>query len=270
MLPSQVTIGKNQNEGINVNAFRLKKQLWRRWRRWKKAPWVGAACIALTVLAWRGMQVPEEISLLLEHTAWTLPGTLSGIEEQDREPGSSIPAVAAVYNHTGNEAEDEAAVMDSKELLEAVNREAVSRTVHLKTIYVSGEEVQTLPGKQTPAQLKMMIGQHSDWSGWLSREGDLWLEQRVNDLSPLTKKEAYFGVDEQGNLTLFKGPPTSEKVMKTFFQLDMGSMKSSLPEGIWEQLHQGIRVQDLEEYNSVLSTFSDYARDSAEQVMHAE
>jgi forespore regulator of the sigma-K checkpoint len=191
MLPSQVTIGKNQNEGINVNAFRLKKQLWRRWRRWKKAPWVGAACIVLTVLAWRGMQVPEEISLLLEHTAWTLPGTLSAAEEQNREPGSSMPAVAAVYNHIEPDGEDEYTVMDSNGLLEAVSREAVNRTVHLKTIYVSGEEVQTLPGTRTPAQLKVLIGQHSGWSGWLGEEGDLWLEQRVNDLSPLTKKEAY-------------------------------------------------------------------------------
>lgn len=47
-------------------------------------------------------------------------------------------------------------------------------------------------------------------------------------------------------------------------------MKSSLPEGIMKQLHEGIRVQDIEEYNSVLSTFSDYARDSAEQAMQSE
>jgi forespore regulator of the sigma-K checkpoint len=189
--------------------------------------------------------------------------------EQTRGTGSSMPAVAAVYNHIEPD-EEEYAVLDRKDLLEAVSREAVSRTVHLKTTYVSGEEVQTLPGVRTPAQLKELIAEHPGWSGWLSREGDLWLEQRINDLSPLTKKEAYFGVDEQGNLTLFKGPPSAEKVMKTFFQMDMGSMKSSLPEGSWEQLHQGIRVQDIEEYNSVLSTFSDYARDSAEQVMHAE
>lgn len=265
MIPSQVTIGKNQNEGINVNAFHLKKQLWRRWRRWKKAPWVGAACLVLTLLAWRGMQVPEEISTLLNSSSF-----LSGSAGQNLEPGSSLPAVAAVYIHTDDDTEDDAAMMNSQELLKAVGKEAISRTVHLKTLYVAGEEVQTLPGKQTPAQLNELIVRHAGWSGWISREGDLWLEQRVNDLSPLTKKEAYFGVDEQGNLTLFQGPPEAERVMKTFFQMDMGSIKSSLPKGIWEQLHQGIRVQDLEEYNSVLSTFSDYARDSSEQVMHAE
>lgn len=49
--------------------------------------------------------------------------------------------------------------------------------------------------------------------------------------------------------------------------MDMGSLKSSLPESIWKELHEGIRVQDIEEYNSVLSTFSDYAREAAEHVM---
>lgn len=251
-----------------MNAFRLKKQLWRRWRRWKRAPWVGAACLVLVLLAWRGMQVPGEISSLLNHSAWAGSGALREVIEQHPEagPGSSIAALAAVYSPDSSENRD-AGLMDSRELLQAVSREPVSRRVHLKTVYVSGEEVQTLPGVQTPARLKELIAAHAGWDGRITRDGDLWLERSVNDLSPLTKKEAYFGVDEEGNLTLFQGPPESERVMKTFFQMDMGSLKSSLPEGIWEQLHQGIRVQDLEEYNSVLSTFSDYARDSAEQVM---
>lgn len=229
---------------------------------------MGAACFVLTVLAWRGMQLKEEISGLLDNPSLNVNGALSEWQSQEDNLGTdgSVAAVAAVYSRDG---EDGNPAVDHKELLEAVTKEAVSRTVHLKTVYVSGEEVQTLPGDKTPAQLKELIASHPGWNGWISAEGDLWLEQKVNDLSPLTKKDAYIGVDEQGNLTLFKGPPASEKVLKTFFQMDMGSLKSSLPEEIWKQLHDGIRVQDIEEYNSVLSTFSDYARDSAEQVMQS-
>lgn len=252
-----------------MNAFRLKKQLWRRWRRWKRAPWVGAACLVLVLMAWRGMQVPGEISSLLDHSAWAGSGVISDAAGHRPGPGGSMAAVAAVYSPDSGE-RPQAGLMDSRELLQAVSREPDSRRVHLKTVYVSGEEVQTLPGTYTPARLKELIAAHAGWGGRITPEGDLWLLRSVNDLSPLTKKEAYFGVDEQGNLTLFQGPPEAERVMKTFFQMDMGSLKSSLPEGIWEQLHQGIRVQDLEEYNSVLSTFSDYARDSAEQVMHPQ
>lgn len=257
-----------------MNAFRLKKQLWRRWRRWKNAPWVGAACIALTLLAWQGMQVPEEISGLLSTSEWTMPSAESEIYDplQSGNQGDSVAALAAVNHNDGKDGQeqDSSTAMDRGQLLEAVSSEAISRRVHLQTTYVSGEEVQTLPGAKSPAELKALIEEHPGWNGWISKEGDLWLEQRVNDLSPLTKKEAYIGVDEQGNLTLFKGPPAGEEVLKTFFQMDIGSMKSSLPEEIWNQLHEGIRVQDIEEYNSVLSTFSDYARDSAEQVMQSE
>lgn len=41
---------------------------------------------------------------------------------------------------------------------------------------------------------------------------------KVNDLSTMIKNKAYIGVDAFGNLTLFKGPPVQEKVLKTFFK----------------------------------------------------
>ncbi|UQZ33039.1 hypothetical protein C2I18_05340 [Paenibacillus sp. PK3_47] len=226
----------------------------------------------VTILAWRGMQLKKEISGLLDNPAMNVSSALNEWQDLDNHPDAdgSVAAVAAVYSQSGGSGEDGNSGIDHRELLEAVSKEGIDRRVHLKTIYVSGEEVQSLPGVKSPLQLKELITGHPEWYGWLSGEGDLWLERRVNDLSPLTKREAYIGVDEQGNLTLFKGPPAGEKVLKTFFQMDMGSMKSALPEEIWKQLHDGIRVQDIEEYNSVLSTFSDYARDSAEQAMQSE
>ncbi|MEC0166771.1 BofC C-terminal domain-containing protein [Paenibacillus graminis] len=226
----------------------------------------------MTLLAWRGMQVPEELSGLLSDTAWNMPDKLSGLQEQasSGDPGGSVPAAAAVYSHAGEEGTEGTSALDREQLLETLSQEPVSRTVHLKTTYISGEEIVTLPGDKSLVQLKQVIAAHPDWNGWISADGDLWLEHMVNDLSPLIKKDAFIGVDEHGNLTLFKGPPAEEKVLKTFFQMDMGSMKSSLPDDILEQLHEGIRVQDVEEYNSVLSTFSDYARDTSEQVMQSE
>jgi forespore regulator of the sigma-K checkpoint len=233
---------------------RIKKQLWRRWRRWKKALWVGAACLALTIMAWRSMQVPEEISGLLTNSSWA---------------DSTESELAAAVFKVGEDSSEEKGkdTLYNKQLLQTIAQSGLSRTVHLKVIYVSGEEIQTLPGVKSPLELKKIIREHPAWSGSISHEGDLWLEQKVNDLSALTKKEAYIGVDAFGNLTLFQGLPVQEKVMKTFFQMDMDSLKSSLPEKVWKELHDGIRVQDIEEYNSVLSTFSDYAREAAEHVM---
>lgn len=77
----------------------------------------------------------------------------------------------------------------------------------------------------------------------------------------------YMGIDKDGNLSLFEGPPEDEKVLRTFFQLDVETMESVLPEEAIKQLQQGIRVQDMDEYNSVLSTFSDFAVDVTEEVL---
>lgn len=56
-------------------------------------------------------------------------------------------------------------------------------------------------------------------------------------------------------------------MLKTFFQLDVETMESVLPDEVLKQLQEGIRIQDVEEYNSVLSTFSDYALEQTEKVM---
>ncbi|MNI65262.1 hypothetical protein D3C73_1207580 [compost metagenome] len=117
------------------------------------------------------------------------------------------------------------------------------------------------------AEVLSLLDQHPEWNGTIDSSGNLWLKRTVNDLSPDCKREAYIGIDQVGNLTLFKGPPKREEVLKTFFQIDIGTMKSSLPEKVWKQLQGGIRIQDMEEYNSVLSTFSDFARDSDERAM---
>ncbi|WP_379139103.1 BofC C-terminal domain-containing protein [Paenibacillus sp. sgz500958] len=231
----------------------MRKKLWRRWRRWKRALWVSAACVALTLLAFGGMRVPGELSGLLTHSILRMD-----------EP------VRAVWKEGIAENENPALALQREELLQTIRQSGINRTVHLKISYVSGEEVRTLSGIRNPAQMEVLLAERPAWSGYISAEGDLWLENKVEDLSPAVKKEAYIGVDEQGNLTLFKGPPEKEEVLKTFFQMDMGSMKSSVPEHIWKQLRSGIRIQDIEEYDSVLSTFSDYARDTAEEVMQSK
>jgi forespore regulator of the sigma-K checkpoint len=53
--------------------------------------------------------------------------------------------------------------------------------------------------------------------------------------------------------------PAADNVIRTFFQLDIRYLESSLPKETLKQLQDGIRITDMAEYNSVLSTFSDYA-----------
>lgn len=72
-------------------------------------------------------------------------------------------------------------------------------------------------------------------------------------------ENSYFGIDEEDHLSLFAGEPESSEQIRTFFQLDIEYLESSLPRETVEQLYTGIRVTDEDEFNSVLSTLSPYA-----------
>jgi forespore regulator of the sigma-K checkpoint len=103
----------------------------------------------------------------------------------------------------------------------------------------------------------------------LVAEGSVHFVKTIEDLSPRCKENAYFGMDKGGNLSLFEGVPRvgDSNVIQTFFQLNIEHLESSLPRDAIKELYRGIQVRDLSEYNSVLSTFSDYAVEVTEKAM---
>jgi forespore regulator of the sigma-K checkpoint len=123
--------------------------------------------------------------------------------------------------------------------------------------FICGEETEHL-GVLTPAEIRNIHSEHPEWV--VSRNGtNVVLMEQIDDLSPGCKDTAYFGLDKEDNLSLFDGVPSDKKVIRTFFQLNMGFLESSLQMEAIEELRQGIRVTDMLEYNSVLSTFSEFA-----------
>ncbi len=80
----------------------------------------------------------------------------------------------------------------------------------------------------------------------------------IIDVCPTCKDAAYVGLDDHDFLTLFDGDPSGGKVVRRLFHIDIESVENSLPEGTVEQLRLGIQITDNDEYNSVLSSFSDY------------
>nr|WP_238357384.1 BofC C-terminal domain-containing protein [Cohnella zeiphila] len=93
------------------------------------------------------------------------------------------------------------------------------------------------------------------------------MEETVDDFSPACGKSAYVGIDQVGNVSLYDGPPRKEKVLRTFFQLDVKSLESSMSKEKLKELADGIRVTDRDEFNSVMSTFSDYAREKTAEAL---
>ncbi|WP_409341634.1 BofC C-terminal domain-containing protein [Paenibacillus sp. MBLB4367] len=147
---------------------------------------------------------------------------------------------------------------EQEEALKAIANGEQERTVSVQKSYICGEETQQvgLMGKENILKLS---DEHPQWVIKLSTGGDVTFVEQIEDLSQKCKETAYFGIDKNGNLSLFEGIPGRDQVIRTFFQLNVQHLKSSLPPDAINQLYEGIRISDLTEYYSVLSTFSDFA-----------
>ncbi len=142
-------------------------------------------------------------------------------------------------------------------------------SVTVQRLYVCGEEAEPL-GVLPPERVAALAAAHPEWEFEASGDGTVVFTEHVDDLSEACKKNGYIGVDAAGSLTLYEGPPREAKAVKTFFQLDVEHLESALPSEVVQQLREGIRITDLSDYNSVLSTFSDFAIDETEKVMKPE
>ncbi|HEX7055623.1 MAG TPA: BofC C-terminal domain-containing protein [Bacilli bacterium] len=132
------------------------------------------------------------------------------------------------------------------------------KEVILHRQYACGEETTHL-GSKTLREVQSLLTQHPGLRLEKTTFDRIELTEKINDLSAKCKENAYFGLDENGNLTLFDGLPSEKRAVRTFFQLDIAQLKSSLPVETVKQLYDGIRIRDYAEYTSVLSTFSDFA-----------
>jgi len=132
------------------------------------------------------------------------------------------------------------------------------RQVDVYTIYVCGEEKRSYGRLGSQIILDLMV-QHPRW---LVEEYDgdtVTFYEYVEDLSETCKQSAYIGIDGMDQLTLFEGMPSYDHAIRTFFQIDIEQLKTSLPQEAVDSLYNGIRIQDLAQYNSVISTFSQFA-----------
>ncbi|MFF2094000.1 BofC C-terminal domain-containing protein [Paenibacillus sp. NPDC058174] len=150
-------------------------------------------------------------------------------------------------------------------IIEALEEQDGPLAVTLRRVYICGEETSPL-GRLASQQIVRLLRLHPEWTAVMDRDGQtVMLQEQVEDLSEECRSHAYFGLDKKGYFSLFEGEPGKEKVLRTFFQLDVQYMESSLPHEKVDELAQGIKVSDIDEYNSVLSTFSDFALQAEEK-----
>ena len=112
-----------------------------------------------------------------------------------------------------------------------------------------------------PVAVERLADAMSAYKGWEIVSGDaskLILLKREHDISPACKENGYFGLSEDGLLTLFHGLPQEQEVIQTFYQINTAKMEASMSQNELENLKRGIRVRDLAEYHSVLSTYGEF------------
>lgn len=155
-------------------------------------------------------------------------------------PGVSLPAATVIREESGFE-------------------------VVLHKRFLCGEQFESL-GFYTEREAEALLNDHPAWQLEGIDESRVVYSVDVEDFSPECRNNAYFGLDAHNSLALFEGKPGEGRVVRTFFQIDVEHLANSLPKEAVAELMDGIKVTDFAEYNSVLSTFSEFALPGAEQV----
>jgi forespore regulator of the sigma-K checkpoint len=127
-------------------------------------------------------------------------------------------------------------------------------TVILQRTYLDGEVSEEILTEKV-ASLEKILEEYRDWQLVDRDDVQIVLQKRVDDISPLLKTSGYFGVSKEGILQIFKGTPSTDNVIHSFFQMDMKKMKSYQR----QRLKRGIRIKSRERYEKVLSQMKNYS-----------
>ncbi len=123
--------------------------------------------------------------------------------------------------------------------------------VELRTNYADGVTTKQSV-YETIWAMEDFWSQYADWQLVDQEEGKMVFERNFEDISPASKQNGHFGLTEDGVLTIFDGDPADEKVIQTFFQIDVGKLESQRR----EQLMDGIPVESWYQFEDVIQSFS--------------
>ncbi|MGP4080541.1 BofC C-terminal domain-containing protein [Pseudalkalibacillus sp. R45] len=126
--------------------------------------------------------------------------------------------------------------------------------VLLQRTYLDGESSQEVI-YETIWSMEDFWAAYADWQMIDQDLKRVIFEQEIDDISPLSKVNGFFGLTEDGILTIFNGRPHEDQVIQSFYQIDVKKLESNL----LEKLKEGIRIETKSDYQEVLNQYEPYA-----------
>ncbi|MEL3974517.1 intercompartmental signaling factor BofC [Rossellomorea oryzaecorticis] len=127
-------------------------------------------------------------------------------------------------------------------------------TVKLERVYLDGEISEEIV-QETIWSMEDFWAAYGDWQLIDMTEDEVVFQKQVDDISPLLKTNGYFGISENGVLSIFNGKPGQAEIIQSFFQIDVEKLESNSH----ETLMKGIPVKSRQRFEEVLESFKQYS-----------
>lgn len=127
-------------------------------------------------------------------------------------------------------------------------------TIILERIYLDGEISEEVV-LDSYWSIENFWAKYDQWQLVDVDESTMVFRKQVDDISPLLKANGYFGITDEGVLTIYNGRPDPSRIIQTFFQIDVKKLESKKQ----EELIQGIPIKTRDRYVEVLETFKPYS-----------
>ncbi|OKO97100.1 intercompartmental signaling factor BofC [Geobacillus proteiniphilus] len=131
----------------------------------------------------------------------------------------------------------------------------VKMTIVLERQYLDGEMSEEKV-TETVDSMTEIWEKYRDWQLVTLDDQTIVFRKTINDISPLLKTNGYFGITDDGTLSIFNGKPgRSSEIIQSFFQIDVQKLESRQQ----EKLKKGIRVLSKERYEQVIEMYRHFA-----------
>jgi len=122
--------------------------------------------------------------------------------------------------------------------------------VVLQRMYIDGQMSEERRS-ETVWSLEDFWATYDGWRVVNQQKGQVVFHKKVEELSPIIKAKGYIGLDEHGKLSIFEGKPSEQKVIQTFYQIDVDQLE------VMESKHlkEGIKIKSTDQYYKLLDQF---------------